>query len=67
VVELLGELGDPRTTESLKQVFLNDPVADVSEAAERALRRLGGFPEGVPGSLDMPEETTEGLPPAPDA
>jgi HEAT repeat protein len=68
VVELLAELGDPRSLEPLKQVFLSDPVADVSAAAERALRRLGGMPpEGRHDPLapvDLPEESSEGMGPA---
>lgn len=44
VVVLLGELGDPRALDPLKQVFLNDPVHDVSTAAEVALQQMGGLP-----------------------
>jgi len=45
---LLGDLGDPRAAESLKRAFLNDPVPEVSAAAEEALRRLGGLPPPRP-------------------
>jgi len=45
---LLGDLGDQRAAEALKRAFLNDPVAEVSAAAEEALRRLGGLPPPRP-------------------
>ncbi len=45
---LLGDLGDPRAAESLTRAFLNDPVPEVSAAAEEALRRLGGIPPARP-------------------
>jgi HEAT repeat protein len=40
-VQLLGELGDPRAFEGVKRAFLGDPVIDVVNAAEEALRKLG--------------------------
>jgi hypothetical protein len=52
VVVLLGELGDPRALDPLRQVFLNDPVHDVATAAEVALRQIGG----LPGDPLMPQE-----------
>jgi len=52
-VTLLGELGDPRAMEPLKQVFLGDPVPEVAAVAGEALRRLGSMPEGaVPAAAD---------------
>jgi HEAT repeat protein len=59
-VTLLGELGDPRALEPLKQVFLVDPVAEVSAVAGEALRRLGSMPKGdaqmAPSDPQVPDD-----------
>jgi HEAT repeat protein len=39
-VGLLGEVGDERAFEAVKQTFLGDPVLEVVSAAEEALKRL---------------------------
>ncbi len=48
---LLGTLRDRRGVDALKRTFLNDPVAEVSAAAEAALRRLGVMPAEVEREL----------------
>jgi HEAT repeat protein len=41
-VGLLGEIGNDRAFEAVKQAFLSDPVLEVVSAAEEALKRLQG-------------------------
>jgi HEAT repeat protein len=47
-VSLLGRLGDPRAVDALRRTFRRDPVMEVAETAERALRQLEGLPSGDP-------------------
>jgi HEAT repeat protein len=47
-VGLLGEIGDDRAFEAVKQAFLSDPVLEVVSAAEEALKRLQAAGPGSP-------------------
>jgi HEAT repeat protein len=57
---LLGGMGEPRAVRPLRRMFLSDPVSEVAEAAESALRMLGAVPQGS-GDLRVVEEGPENL------
>ncbi|MGH2573407.1 MAG: HEAT repeat domain-containing protein [Actinomycetota bacterium] len=57
---LLGELGAPAAEKALRHVWLTDPVGEVADAAEEALRALGAVPTS--DDLRIVEEVPEDLP-----